>query len=273
MSSSGKHTPYEEHCLAIKAELAKQLKQNFGDPIDPQSYAKILGEERLAIVEAENRSNIRKGLQVVCVGSNDLLQMGFPLEDDGAGYFCHHIQELDARNPVKVAVGGQSSAVIHQGTLSSWGDDASIGRPARQVPDESGDMITDAADAAEPKLVQKFITVDGVDLSADICDVVSYGNGNSFGVLTHAGQVFMYGCFRDSQSRSFCYPTPAGDFYGKMIGNRPVHVSKLSDIIKIAAGESMMAAVDTQGRLFTFGTYVKLFFVTSQCILAAHTPQ
>lgn len=128
---------------------------------------------------------------------------------------------------VKVVAGGlHSMALTASGKVFSWGcaDDGTLGR---QGPEFFPVQVKGALESAKV---------------SDICGGLCHS-----AALTSAGQVYIWGTFKDSGGRF-------GLLHGIEYANEPVLVENLPTVKKIVSGENHILALTVRGEVFSWGS-------------------
>lgn len=161
--------------------------------------------------------------QVLTCGSGDCGQLGHGVatESDTVVGVPRVVQALSGKRIVKVACGGlHNVAVGAGGECYTWGcnDQGSLGR---------------SGDEALPGLVPGLSDVVGV----------SAGDTQSLACCSD-GRVFGWGCYKDKEGKEW--------YFGKRRATSPT-LLPLKNIVHVASGSAFDAAIDSGGKLSTFG--------------------
>ncbi|KAL4161415.1 hypothetical protein PRNP1_001969 [Phytophthora ramorum] len=213
---------------AFAGNLRTQWAHNKAD-----SWAQNMKEYVAYAREIDAKFGSRAG-QVLTFGSGDCGQLGHGVEEEGLMVrYPRVLRSLANLKIVRVACGGLHSAAISAaGEVYTWGcdDDGALGR----VGDENF-----------PAKVVGF----GPD-QATAVQVV--GGDCHTAVVTLAGKVYTWGCYRDKEGKQWCdSASPKESFKKKQV--EPFLIKALDNVVDVRCGSAFNLARTNDGRVYSWG--------------------
>ncbi|CAI5731448.1 unnamed protein product [Hyaloperonospora brassicae] len=171
---------------------------------------------------------------VLTFGSGDCGQLGHGVADeDLMAPFPRVVRSLSKLEIVRVACGGlHSAAITAAGEVYTWGcnDDGAIGRDG---------------DENVPAKVDGFGPQEAVALQI-------VGGDCHTSVVTLAGEVYTWGCYRDKEGKQWC-DAPSAEAAFKQKQPRPYLIKSLDNVVDVRCGSSFNLVRTNNGLVFSWG--------------------
>ncbi|TDH73114.1 hypothetical protein CCR75_004261 [Bremia lactucae] len=173
--------------------------------------------------------------QILTFGSGDCGQLGHGVEEESdlMVKFPRVVRPLATLSIVRIACGGlHSAAITAAGEVYTWGcdDDGALGR----VGDEN-----------VPTKVNGFGPQEAIAIRI-------VGGDCHTAVVSLAGKVFTWGCYRDKEGKQWCDARSAKDsFLQKQL--QPFCIEALENIADVRCGSSFNLARTNDGRVYSWG--------------------
>ncbi|CEG47261.1 FOG: RCC1 domain [Plasmopara halstedii] len=173
--------------------------------------------------------------QILTFGSGDCGQLGHGVEmdDDLMAKVPRVVHSLAKLKVARVACGGlHSAAITASGEVYTWGcdDDGALGRDG---------------DENVPTKVGMFGPQDAIAIQV-------VGGDCHTAVVTLAGEVYTWGCYRDKEGKQWCDARSAKDAF-KRKQTRPFLIKALDNIADVRCGSSFNLVRTNDGRVYSWG--------------------
>ncbi|CAH0480422.1 unnamed protein product [Peronospora belbahrii] len=172
--------------------------------------------------------------QILTFGSGDCGQLGHGVEEDDLMVpYPRVIRSLACHKILRVACGGLHSAAITEiGEVYTWGcnDDGAVGR-------DGDENIPSKVEGFGPKQAIAVQIVGGD------CHTT---------VVTLAGKVYTWGCYRDKEGKQWCdAPSSKAAFKTKQL--RPYLIKSLDNVVDVRCGSTFNLARTNDGLVYSWG--------------------
>ncbi|KAF4320371.1 hypothetical protein G195_006382, partial [Phytophthora kernoviae 00238/432] len=214
---------------AFAANLKTQWSHNKAD-----SWTQNMKEYVVYARDVDAKFGDRSG-QLLTFGSGDCGQLGHGVEEeeDLMVKFPRVVKPLAKLKIVRVACGGlHSAAITAAGEIYTWGcnDDGALGHTG----DEN---IPAKVDGFGP---QQAVAVQAV------------GGDCHTAVVTLAGKVYTWGCYRDKEGKQWCDAASAKAAF-KQKQEKPFLLKGLDNVADVSCGSSFNLVRTNDGRVYSWG--------------------